>query len=90
MTNENPEHDIQDMLKVLHPASQNQDKNCPHIRYMYEDAAHLPANIGDWTCMLQQYQHGEYNQNIDYHNCSHPNHKSCPFYLENQIKHQKP
>ena len=84
--------DLDDVLldmvqKAVHPVPPAQDGGCPHIKWLGEDLVHCPG-IGEWKCMQQQYEYGEYGYggNFDYRECNAANHNTCLVYLAAQKK----
>jgi len=80
-------NDTNRILRIFHPIPKTQDGDCPHIRWMGEDLIHCPG-IGEYKCMLQNYTHGEYDQNLDYQACNNTNHQKCLLRQDREITPQ--
>ncbi len=63
------------------------DAHCPYIHLMFDDA--MAGSRGEHKCLLASYPYGDLSHGggsecLDYEPCNHPDHLSCPRYLENQ------
>jgi hypothetical protein len=62
----------------------NGDSSCDYSEFLCDDMLYSP--FGEYKCMLQNFQYGEYNQNTDYHPCKEEDHLTCPFYIKTNSK----
>ena len=65
---------LQNIIKALHPLSENQDGNCPHIEWSGEDQT-SSYGTGYWKCKLQPDMP-----------CKCPDRNKCDFFRKNSVK----